>query len=218
MIFVSEWHPSLSKLPTILKKHYHLLQSDQNLSKVFPDPPSVAFRRPKSIRNHLIRGDILPTKKELTCTMPCGKNCKICKCLSSETEITNPKVKKTIQRIKDFGTCDSRNLIYAVRCKKCNVLYVGHTGERLKDRMSKHRYDCRKRPDNTELSFHFHPNHDPEKDMEIFILQTGLKTVEEREFYEDRWICRLQTLQPTGVNKDIHPYAQAMYKCCKDLA
>ena len=73
MIFVSEWHPSLSKLPTILKKHYHLLQSDQNLSKVFPDPPSVAFRRPKSIRNHLIRGDILPTKKEPTCTMPCGK-------------------------------------------------------------------------------------------------------------------------------------------------
>ena len=117
----------------------------------------------------------------------------------------------------DSKNQEYRNLIYAVRCKKCNVLYVGHTGERLKDRMSKHRYDCRKRPDNTELSFHFHPNHDPEKDMEIFILQTGLKTVEEREFYEDRWICRLQTLQPTGVNKDIHPYAQAMYKCFKDL-
>ena len=53
--------------------------------------------------------------------------------------------------------------------------------------------------------------------MEIFILQTGLKTVEEREFYEDRWICLLQTLQPKGINKDIHPYAQAMYKCYKDI-
>ena len=218
MIFVSEWHPSLSKLPTILKKHYHLLQSDQNLSEVFPEPPSVAFRRPKSIRNHLIRGDILRNKTEPTCTKPCGKNCKICKCLSSATEIANPKMKNTTQKIKHFGSCDSSNLIYAVRCKKCNELYVGHTGEKLQVRMSKHRYDCKRRPDNTELSAHFHRGkHDPEKDMEIFILQTGLKTVEEREFHEDRWICRLQTLQPKGVNKDIHPYAQAMYKCFKDL-
>ena len=218
IIFVSEWHPSLSKLPAILKKHYHLLQSDQNLSEVFPEPPSVAFRRPKSIRNHLIRGDILPTRKEPTCTKPCGKNCKICKSLSSATEIANPKVKNTTQKIKHFGSCDSRNLIYAVRCKKCNELYVGHTGEKLQDRMSKHRYDCKRRPDNTELSAHFHrKKHDPEKDMEIFILQTGLKTVEEREFYEDRWICLLQTLQPKGINKEVHPYAQSMYKCFKDI-
>ena len=58
--------------------------------------------------------------------------------------------------------------------------------------------------------------HDPEKDMEIFILQTGLKTMEERELYEDRWISRLQTLQPKGISKDIYPYAQAVYKCFKD--
>ena len=141
MIFVSEWHPSLSKLPTILKKHYHLLQSDQSLSEVFPEPPSVAFRRPKSIRNHLIRGDILPTKKEPTCTKPCGKNCKICKSLSSATEIANPKVRNTTQKLKHFGSCDSRNLIYAVRCKKCNEVYAGQTREKLQDWMSKHRFN-----------------------------------------------------------------------------
>ena len=102
-------------------------------------------------------------------------------------------MKNTTQKIKHFGSCDSHNLIYAVRCKKCNELYVGHTGEKLQVRMSKHRYDCKRRPDNTELSAHFHRGkHDPEKDMEIFILQTGLKTVEEREFQEDCWIadCR----------------------------
>ena len=52
--------------------------------------------------------------------------------------------------------------------------------------MSKHRYDIRKRPENSELAEHFHLNHDPEKDMEVFILQTGLKTEAEREFFEDR--------------------------------
>ena len=32
-IFVSEWHPSLSTLPSILKKHFHLIESDQELTK-----------------------------------------------------------------------------------------------------------------------------------------------------------------------------------------
>ncbi len=81
--------------------------------------------------------------------------------------------------------------------------------------MSKHRYDIRKRPENNELAEHFHRNHDPERDMEIFILQTGLTTEAEREFHEDRWICRLQTLQPLGINKETHAYASDMYHCYK---
>ena len=93
-IFVSEWHPSLSKLPTILKKHYHLLQSDRNLSEVFPEPPSVAFRRPKSIRNHLIRGDILPNKTEPTCTKPCGKKLQNLKMLVLSNRDHDSKSKK----------------------------------------------------------------------------------------------------------------------------
>ena len=45
-------------------------------------------------------------------------------------------------------------------------------------------------------------DHNPEKDMKIYILQTGLKTEAEREFHEDRWICRLQTMEPSGINKE----------------
>ena len=63
---------------------------------------------------------------------------------------------------------------------------------------------------------HFEKNHDPEKDMEIHILQTGLTKLEERDHYEDRWICLLQTLQPCGINKDVHAYAACMYKSFKD--
>ena len=218
MIFVSEWHPSLSKLPSILKKHYHLLQSDQKLTDIFREPPSVAFRRPKSLRNHLIRGDIRAANKVNKCTKPCGKNCKICNALSSDLEISNPNAKRSKEKKLGFGTCDSKNLIYAVRCKKHKKLYIGQTGENLKDRMAKHRYDCKSRPNNSELSAHFHSRHDPEKDMEIHILQTGLSTVEERDHYEDRWICLLQTLQPSGINKDVHTFASSMYKSFKDSA
>ena len=98
-------------------------------------------------------------------------------------------------------------------CKKCDLLYVGQTGETLQTRMSKHRYDCRKRPGNCALAQHFFntKDHNPEKDMQIFVLQTGLSTEAERELHEDRWICRLQTMEPTGINKERHQYGHDMY-------
>ena len=63
------------------------------------------------------------------------------------------------------------------------------------------------------LAQHFHDakDHDPEKDMSILILQTGLSTEAEREYHEDRWICRLQTMEPTGINKERHQYGHDMY-------
>ena len=91
-----------------------------------------------------------------------------------------------------------------------------YTSARQERDWKKHRHDCKSRPKNTELSSHFEKNHDPEKDVEIHILQTGLTKVEERDHYEDRWICLLQTLQPCGINKDVHAYAASMYKSLKD--
>ncbi len=127
--------------------------------------------------------------------------------------ITNTKKPRATSKIKESGNCKSKELIYAVSCKKCDLLYVGQTGETLQARMSKHRYDCRKRPGNCALAQHFSNNkdHNPEKDMNIFILQTGLSTEAEREFHEDRWICRLQTMEPTGINKERHQYGHDMY-------
>ena len=212
-IFVAEWHPSLARLPEILKQHFHLLSSDPTLEKVFPNEPTVAFRRPRSLRNQLIRTDIIPHKIDPNnrSTEKCGKSCKICVSLNSSTVIKNNKKPGASSKIKDFGNCKSKELIYAVRCKKCDMLYVGQTGEPLQTRMSKHRYDCRKRPGNCALAQHFHKDHDPEKHMDIYILQTGLVTEAEREFHEDRWICRLQTMEPSGINKELHQFGHEMY-------
>ena len=212
-IFVAEWHPSLARLPAILKQHFHLISSDPTLANVFPTEPSVAFRRPRSLRNQLIWSGIIPRKIETNnqLTGKCGKGCRICPSISSTTVIKNNKKPRAFSKIKDFGNCKSKDLIYAVSCKKCDALYVGQTGETLQTRMSKHRYDCRKRPGNCALAQHFHKNHNPDKDMKIFILQTGLKTEAEREFHEDRWICRLQTMEPSGINKERHQFGHEMY-------
>ena len=52
--------------------------------------------------------------------------------------------------------------------------------------------------------------------MEVLILESGIYTEEEREMREDRWICRLQTLQPTGINKSMKQYAKDMYTSYKN--
>ena len=91
---------------------------------------------------------------------------------SGKGTIRNSK-KEIEEELKDGGTCRSRNVVYAAICTKCYLIYVGHTGTELKERFSKHRYDIKKRPENTDLAEHFHTGHE-EKDMEVCILESSI--------------------------------------------
>lgn len=211
MIFVCEWHPLLASVPAILKKHYPVLQNDTKTAAIFPSHPIVAYRRPKCIKNIVVKNR--PEKSEgekPKTTKKCG-NCKLCPQIRTAESITNPQKNIKIE-IKDGGTCRSKGVVYAAICKKCDKIYVGQTGDQLKDRFSKHRYDAKKRPDNCELADHFHKDHSIDKDMEVLILQSGLtKSERQREHEEDRWICRLQTMASTGINTKTEYFAKEMY-------
>ena len=140
-IFVCDWHPSLSQIPTILKQHYRILESDERMSNIFPEKPLVAYRRPRTTRQHLVRNDILKPEKKPSSTTACG-SCKLCKNISERTTLRNSK--KQIQvELKDGGTCRTKYVIYAAICTKCDLIYVGHTGIELKDRFSRHRHDIK---------------------------------------------------------------------------
>ena len=83
----------------------------------------------------------------------------------------------------------------------------------MSDRYSKHKYDIKNRPKQNELATHCHRDHELEKDLEVFILDYGIHKLEDRKRLEDKYICKLQTLHPNGMNSDIGPYAKEMYKC-----
>ena len=211
-IFVCDWHPSLSQAPSILRQHFPVLQSDDHLSKVFTESPTVAFRRPRTIRNIIVRNDINRPARKPTSTSECG-SCILCKDIRKNPTITNTKKNITI-KLKDGGNCKTKNVVYAARCKKHDLIYIGHTGNTLDNRFGKHRYDIKKRPGNSELAEHFHNGHD-KNDLEVCILQSGASSPEERELQEEKWICRLQTLHPTGINQKIQHYAKDMYASYK---
>ena len=82
----------------------------------------------------------------------------------------------------------------------------------MSDRFSKHKYDIKNRPKQNELAAHCHKNHDIENDLEVSILDYRIPLLEHRKFLEDQYFCKLQTLQPNGMNIDIGPYAKEMYR------
>jgi len=39
-------------------KHWHLLASNENLKKIYPDPPFVSYKRNTSLKDSLVRAKI----------------------------------------------------------------------------------------------------------------------------------------------------------------
>ena len=207
-IFVCTWHPKLNKLPSILRENHNILEADPKLNQIFPTKPTVGFRRKKNLANYLCRNDIKKPKQNSDVKY---KGCILCKQIGKGTTVTNKKTGLQV-KIKPGATCQTKGIIYAVYCKKCDLIYVGHTGDSMSERFSKHKYDIRKRPQQNELAEHCHGTHDPEKDLEIYILEHGIPELGRRELLEDKYICKLQTMQPHGLNINIHSYAKEMYK------
>ena len=58
---------------------------------------------------------------------------------------------------------------------------------------------------------HLHESHNLIDDLNVTILQNNTKTAATRRYHEDKWICKLKTLAPHGLNTEIGDYAKEMY-------
>ena len=135
-VFVCTWHPKLSQLPSILKENHKILTTDVKLSKTFPTISTVGFRRKKNLSNYLCRNDI---KEKTSPDEEKCKGCILCKQMRKEKTVTNKKT-GIIVNAKPGACCKTKGVIYAVNCKKCNLMYIGHTGDSMAEHFSKHKY------------------------------------------------------------------------------
>ena len=88
MIFVADWHQSLSR-------HQHILQNSIHTKNIFTSNPIVAYRRPRTIRNAIVRNELITesgknTKTKVKNTIPLGK-CKLCTKIYTKEKIKNEK-------------------------------------------------------------------------------------------------------------------------------
>ena len=61
--------------------------------------------------------------------------------ISSDETLKNIHNGKEIKKL-DGGNCRTANIVYAARGKIHGDIYIGNTGEEMRDRFSKHRYDA----------------------------------------------------------------------------
>ena len=89
------------------------------------------------------------------------------------------------------GKCNTTDTIYAAEYTEHNLIYIGHSSQKLSGRFNGHRSEFKVKPKACELSQHFHEskNCKIEKDVKVYILQDNATgTRKKREFMEDRWI------------------------------
>ena len=138
---VLTYHPHNTAIQNILIKNFRsIVLEDQHMAEVFNSPPLTAFRKGKSLRQHLVTSSFKSAARrplaDYRGTRKCKRPvCSTCQFTWETDEVNGPSNTFTL---RNGFTCISENLIYAIKCKKCLMVYVGETYRRLGDRFAEH--------------------------------------------------------------------------------
>jgi hypothetical protein len=95
------------------------------MAKLFPEPPVVAFRRPKSIKDTLVRTAVSRPSSTVGQCKPCGdKRCKCCLQLQ-RAQVFHSKTTGKENNIFCNVNCKTPNMVYLLDCHVCGSQYVG---------------------------------------------------------------------------------------------
>ena len=190
------YHPHSKAYRDIILKNYKtILQSDDELSNIFAEPPMVAWRRDKSLRDILVHSRV--TSTTYGCMVSCGRRrCDTCTHLYPHPEMQFPLAKKPIVR----SSCTERNVVYGILCDTCGTTYIGQTGKRLGDRVVQHLRDIRL--DNGKpVARHFNMmGHRGVQDLKVAVIMSLSGTEAQRRKMESELIQTLGTF-PFGINE-----------------
>ena len=166
---------------------------DPYLKEVFTEPPMVAFKRQRNIRDKIIRAKI-PTKstrnqRSIPGMKKCGK-CVVCPFVKAGTQVKSKN--KTWNIVKPFN-CLTKNVVYFIECQKdrCKngdtYIYIGETEKPIETRIWPHLGDIRNKVINQATGLHFNSKGHSQEDMKFTVLEqsksSDLVYRKEREQY-----------------------------------
>ncbi|XP_077113688.1 uncharacterized protein LOC143768964 [Ranitomeya variabilis] len=213
--FVHTHHPVMPLIYNIIRSHWPLLHDAYPHIEAFQIPPLMCKRRPNNIRDQVVKADIgsslRPPRQtflgtERRGTYPC-LNCACCSNVIKSNTITHPQSGKQIP-IRGFFTCESKNVVYTVKCP-CGLLYVGETTQHIRERISSHKSTIRCKKTWLPLPYHFVAANHSVSQLRFQVLEQverprrggdHIKLLRQRESY---WIFTLQTLTPKGLNREL---------------
>ena len=129
-------NPAYNQNNKVLTSKHPILHACSKLKEVLPDPPLVAYQRPKNLRDLLIKVNVASTTKEPPGSYRCGSSrCKTCPALVTTKEFVS-HITGEKHLLKNKVTCKSSNVIYMIQCALCGQQYVVRTGQPLHVRMN----------------------------------------------------------------------------------
>ena len=154
---------------------------------------------------------------------PCDSNA----CLTCNSFISDQSFKSNltgrIYKTQTYEqlTCGSSNVVYAIHCVRCGLMYVGETGRSLRSRINGHRAGIIK--DGQSLLYkHFRLAGHSVADMKVQILEKIYHSSENpvnirlhRRLRELHWIKELGTAAPYGCNDQIKGVGTLSSPSCK---
>ena len=166
------------------------------------------FRRPQNLSDTLVKAK-LPTfgPSNLAIVNQCLRpnTCRHCPRLDKSGKIVSHSTGRCYKTETKIS-CHSTNFIYCISCLICGTQYVGQTKNTIISRMNNHLSTIR-RQDDLPLPNHMAKhNCSQAPKINIHIVEfiwaspSSLKAQELRDSVERKWITRLHTLVPHGLN------------------
>ena len=203
--FVMDFAPQLPSISGIIQSGWRVMARDPLMKKVFPEPPMVAWRRPKSIRDKLIKTKVpvatgRRSNRDIRGMKRCNKpSCAICPYVKTGQFIRSTNTGKIVTLTSSFS-CETSGIVYIIHCQKCFMEYIGQTGRTLAKRFSEHMGYVRNKL-NEPTGKHFNLVGHSISDMEITILEkVHSQSRATREVRESYFIQEFQS-ELLGINE-----------------
>jgi hypothetical protein len=205
--FVIEYNPSLPNIGFIINKYWDLLKLSNNpaVRELHKYKPVMAFRRPKNIKDFLVKTNFQPQNNVKYESVKCNRpRCSHCSNIIESDSFTSSQY-HTEFKLNYNTDCASSDVIYLITCKRCNMQYVGQTSQKVSKRMNNHRFDINSYTDpafSTLVASHFNQNDHSLNDFSFMSIDKVHNNME-RLIKETYWIHKLGTVYPKGLNSKI---------------
>ena len=206
-VFATPYDPRIPSIQNNIAKHWRsMVSQDQNLAKVFEEPPLTGFKRQPTIRNHLIRAKLpnpqkpYPQRSEKG-MFKCGRECPTCPFVKEQKNI---KINRQSDwKINRKVNCNSFNVVYIIECTKnnCKQKYIGETKRMLKYRFADHRGYVSNCDTNTATGAHFNSPGHSQANMKISIIEQIKKKDDLYRKQREKYYIEKFNTQNDGLNR-----------------
>ena len=132
--------------------------TDQDTKDIFKLLPITSYKRERNLCNHLVRASepqslIFSDAGTFSCQRRRSNTSKFV----SNYSAIHIKGPKGSFNVTETFTCISKNIVYGIICKRCNIIYIGETGRRLADRITEHICSIRNNFSGFDVAQNFNP-------------------------------------------------------------